>query len=117
MSLYKIDGPTYAFYRTFSRKNSTSAPRWLRKLKHELSGYKTNNGIPADRYLDALNILLTNDAKEWAKSYPKAVRLLTTPTLTKDTIDRFKLLFLNRFPSKALEISLVSIDIELSKLA
>ena len=60
---YKINRPLYAFYGTFSGKDSAS--RWLRKLEHELLGYKQADGqIPPDKYLDAFNMLFTNNTSD-----------------------------------------------------
>ena len=83
---YKINGPSYAFCGTFSGKDS--AIRWLRKLEHELSGYKQADGlIPPDKFLDAFNMLFTDEAGEWADSHPDAIRLLNTEEPTKATVD------------------------------
>lgn len=111
---YKIDGPTYAFCGTFSGKES--AARWLRKLDHELSGYKQDGSIPPDKYFDAFNMLLTDEAGDWADSYPEAVRLLNTEEPTKVTVETFKALLCERFPSKAAELSPVPFDVELAEL-
>ena len=112
---YKIDGPSYAFCGTFSGKDS--ATRWLRKLEHELSGYKQADGlIPPDKYLDAFNMLLTDDAGDWADSHPDAIRLLNSEEPTKATVDTFKALLCERFPSKAAEQAPVPFDVELAEL-
>ena len=112
---YQINGPLYAFCGTFSGKDS--AIRWLRKLEHELSGYKQADGlIPPDKYLDAFNMLLTDDAGDWADSHPNAIRLLNTKEPTKATVDTFKALLCERFPSKAAELTPVPFDVELAEL-
>ena len=64
---YKQTGPTFAMCGTFSGTTGISASRWLIKFNHEMKGYRTENGsIPADTYLESLNMLLTDDAADWA---------------------------------------------------
>ena len=83
---YKIDGPLYAFCGTFSGKESAAG--WLRKLDHELSGCKQDDSsILPDKYLDAINMLLTDKARDWANSHPEAVCLLNTEEPTKTTVE------------------------------
>jgi hypothetical protein len=115
MMSYKIDGPSYAFCGTFSGKDS--ATRWLRKLEHELSGYKQADGtIPPEKYLNAFNMLFTDEAGDWADSHPDAIRLLSTDEPTKTTVDTFKALLCERFPSKAAELTPIPFDVELAEL-
>ena len=43
------------------------ASRWLLRFDHEMEGYASLEGtVPSDRYLKCLNMLLTEDAAEWA---------------------------------------------------
>ena len=82
-----------------------------------MKGYKTVDGsIPPDTYLESLNMLLTDDAADWAESHPDAVRLLAEPEPTQVTVDNFKTLFCERFPTKAVEITPVPFDVELADL-
>ena len=114
---YRQQGPTFAICGTFSGTNGVPASRWLVKYNHEMKGYKTEDGsIPADTYLEFLNVLLTDDAADWAESHPDAVRLLNEPEPTQATVDSFKALFCNRFPTKAVEITPVPFDIEVQDL-
>lgn len=117
---YKLTGPTFAFCGTFSGKDASgiSAARWLKKFEHEMSGYKSENDgtIPAQTYLDSLSMLLTDDAAEWSESHPDAIRLLAETSPNPQTVDSFKSLFCERFPSKAVEVTPVPFDVELSDL-
>ena len=95
-----------------------SGARWLKKLGHELSGYKTaNEAIPADTYLNSLNMLLVEEAADWAESHPEAIRLLNEPSPTQDTVTAFKALFCDRFPSRAVEAAPIPFNVELAEIA
>lgn len=79
--------PTFAFCGTFSGKEGSSASRWLKKFEYELSYYKDNTGtIPTHIYLDQLDMLLTDDAADWAESHPDAARLLAERLLLKTLV-------------------------------
>ncbi len=82
----------------------------------KLSGYKVNDVINPTTYLDSLNMLLTDDAAEWAESHSEAVRLLAIKEPTAQDLANFKSLLCERFPTKAVEIFLISFDVELSEL-
>ena len=82
-----------------------------------MRGYRNEDGtIPADTYLESLNVLLTDDAADWAESHPDAIRLLSDPEPTQATVENFKALFCERFPTKAVEITPVPFDVELADL-
>ena len=113
---YQQSGPTFALCGTFSG-TTIAASRWLIKFNHEMKGYRSSDGnIPPDLYLESLNMLLTDDAADWAESHPEAVRMLSDPNPTADTVERFKSLFCDRFPSKIVELTPVSFDVELAEL-
>ena len=61
-------------------------------------------------------MLLTEDAADWAESHPDAIRMLADPDPTQATVDDFKALFCERFPSKIVETTPVAFDVELSDL-
>ena len=113
---YQMTGPSFAFCGTFSGNGSISAARWLRKYEHEMSGYKVDGVIPAVTYLENLSMLLTDDAAEWSESHPDAVRLLNETDPTPQAVESFKSLFCERFPSKAVEVTPIPFDVELSEL-
>ena len=114
---YTQTGPTFTICGTFSGTAGVPASRWLNKFNLEMRGYRTGDGsIPADIYLESLNVLLTDDAADWAESHPDAARLLTEPNPTQATVDDFKTLFCERFPIKAVEITPVPFDVELADL-
>jgi hypothetical protein len=93
-----------------------SVARWLKRLEHELSGYKVDGVIRPSTYLDSLNMLLTDDAAEWAESHPDAIHLLAIEEPTIQDLANFKSLLCERFPTKAVEISPIPFDVELSEL-
>lgn len=102
---YQQSGPTFSFCGTFSGAGNVSAARWIKRLEHELSGYKVNGVINPSTYLDSLNMLLTDDAAEWAESHPEAIRLLAIEEPTAQDLANFRSLLCERFPTKAVEIS------------
>lgn len=82
-----------------------------------MSGYRTADGdIQPDVYLGSLNMLFTEDASEWSKSHPDAVRLLAEPKPTHQTVTSLKSLLCDRFPSRVVEVVPVPIDVELAEL-
>lgn len=113
---YHQSGPIFAFCGTFSGAENVSAARWLKRLEHELSGYKVSGVINPSTYLNSLNMLLMDDAAEWAESHPDAIRLLAIEEPTAQDPASFRSLLCERFPTKAVEISPISFDPELSEL-
>jgi hypothetical protein len=114
MAAYQQSGPTFAFCDTFSGTGNVSVARWLKCLEHELSGYKVNGIINSNTYLDSLNVLLTDDAAEWAESHSEAIRLLAIEEPTAQ--DLVRSLLCERFSTKAVELSPIPFDVELSEL-
>ena len=57
-----------------------------------------------------------DDAAEWVESSPDAIRLMETPEPTQDTVNTFKSLFCEMFPSKAVEVTSVPYDLEVREL-
>lgn len=113
---YQQTGPTFAFCGTFSGLTIPAA-RWLTKFNHEMKGYRLPDGtIDPGLYLESLNMLLTDDASDWAESYPDAIRILADPDPTQEMVETFKARLCERFPSKNVEVTLVSFDVELAGL-
>ncbi len=115
MSYQQIDS-IFSFCDIFSDINHVFAARWLKRLKHKLSEYKIDEVINLVIYLNSLNMLLTNDVIKWAESHSDAIRLLSIENLTAQNLTSFKFLLCERFSSKAIEIFLISFDIELFEL-
>jgi len=113
---YQMTGPTFNFCGTFSGQGSISAQRWLKKYEHEMSGYKVEGIIPASMYLESLSILLIDEAADWSESHPDAIRLLNEASPSSQTVENFKVLLCERFPSKAVEMSPIPFDVELGDL-
>lgn len=107
--------PTFTFCGCFSGKGAMSAARWLRKLEHELNPYKIDGRIPPGRYMDSINLLLTDDAAEWAETNPDAARLLSEDEPTTESVLSFRNLFLERFPAKSVEPAAASFHTELGE--
>lgn len=114
---YKQTGPTFAFCGTFCGTKGVAASKWLKKFEHEMAGYKNNPGtIPPKLYLDSLDMLLTDDANDWAESHPEASRLLALDEPDQAAVDSFKSLICEKFPSKAIEVAAIPFDVEISEL-
>lgn len=112
-----MQDPTFTFCGTFSGKGTISASRWIEKLEFELTVYKINGVIPSVRFMTSIDLLLTDDAAQWAEINPDAARLLSLSKPTAKDVTTFKGLFQERFPAKSsIEISTVSFDQELQGL-
>jgi hypothetical protein len=61
-------------------------------------------------------MLFTDEAGDWADSYPNTIRLLSINKPIKTTIDIFKALLYKRFPFKAIELTPIPFNIELAEL-
>ena len=108
--------PDFKFCGKFSGK--TSAARWLKSFNHELECCKdeTTGRVPPGKYLSYLDLLMTEDAADWAEENPDAAKHLATDAPTQDTVDNFLALFKERFPSKAIETTPITFDSELADL-
>ena len=108
--------PTFNFCGRYTGKEM-SASRWLKLFDHELSEFRGEDGlVPPATYLRYLDLLLSGEAAEWVESNPEAVRLMATQSPTQATVSQFVSLLQERFPSKAVESSPVSFDLEVSEL-
>ena len=112
LSLFRAD---FKFCGFFSGKD-ISAAKWLKKLDWELEGYAANGIIPPHRYIQALDLLLTEDAAAWAESHLQAISILASPNPTTESVKNFKNLLTERFPAKSSEVLTISFDTELSEL-
>ncbi len=92
------------------------AAKWLKKLDWELEGYMVNGAIPPHRFIQAFELLLTEDASAWAETHPQAVHILNSDEPTADAVKSFRSLLCARFPMKSAEVSSISFDTELSEL-
>jgi len=114
--LYQQTDSIFSFCDIFSDINHVFAAHWLKRLKHKLSEYKINEVINLIIYLNSLNMLLTNNIVEWAKSHSDVIHLLSIKNLTAQNLTSFKFLLCKRFSSKAIEISFISFDVKLFEL-
>lgn len=111
--------PTFALCGTFSGTTDVTAERWLSKFDFEMEDYQDAEGrYPPTKYLGYLNMLLIEDAAKWSEKDPDARRLLaeakSNPTPT--TVDNFRTLFCESFPSKEIEVSPIPFEVELAEL-
>ena len=111
-----IPDPTFNFCGCFSGKGNISAARWLKKLEYELTPHRVDGTVPPSKLLECINLLLTDEAAEWAETNPDAARLLGDEKRTAETAFAFRNLFQERFPARSIDLPTVSFDIELSEL-
>ena len=112
MSTFRAD---FKFCGCFNGKD-IAASKWLKKLDWELEGYAVNGVIPSHRYIQAIDLLLTEDASAWAETNPQAIHLLSTDEPDAVTVRAFRGLLCERFPSKSSEISNTTFEAELTEL-
>lgn len=108
--------PMFTFCVTVSGKGNISAARWIKKLEFQLGSHKINGIIAAQRLLTSIDLLLIDEAARWAKTNPDAVWVLASLEPTNADVTTFKNLFQERFLAEAVEISVVSFNLEFSKL-
>ena len=108
--------PDFALCGPFNGKDSQSAARWLKKLEWELRKYSTSGAIDPAKFLQAVDLLLADDAVVWAETTPGITDLLEMPVPTNDNVAQFKALFTQQYPVKVLEATTVHFDSEISDL-
>ncbi len=52
----------------------------MKKLEHELVNFKMNGVVPPAKFLDSINLLLTDDAAEWAETNPESLPISQLPS-------------------------------------
>lgn len=92
------------------------AAKWLKKLDWELEGYAVDRKVPPHRFIQAFELLLTEDASNWAETHPQAVEILAKDDPEETDVRAFRNLLVARFPTKSAEVSSISFDTELSEL-
>ena len=75
-----------------------------------------NGAVPPATLLECINLLLTDEAAEWAVTNPDAARLLADKELTAETALAFRNLLQERFLARSIDSFTVSFDMELSEL-
>ena len=111
--------PSFDLCGKFSGNSEDSAERWLSKFDYEMEDFQNDDGTyPPKKYLNYLNMLLIEDAVKWAERDPDARRLLTEAKTnpTQTTVEDFRALFCESFPSQEIEISPISFEVELAEL-
>ena len=111
--------PTFALCGTFFGTTDVTAARWLDKFDFEMEDYQDSEGrFPPTKYLGYLNMLLVEDAAKWSEKDPDARRLLAEAKAapTPVTVDNFRALFCEAFPSREVEASPIPFEVELAEL-
>ncbi|MCJ1231382.1 hypothetical protein MMC12_008059, partial [Toensbergia leucococca] len=69
--------PTFFTCGTISEEAGQSGPRWAKKWMYDLTPVANPHGsIPPSKYLEAVNMLLCDEAELWAESTPEVADLL-----------------------------------------
>ncbi|KAF6222512.1 hypothetical protein HO173_013392 [Letharia columbiana] len=91
---YKSTGPQFTRSDCFFG-NGVSATQWLKHFHTIISGYE----YTLKQYLEWLDLLLMDDAGNWADTNSNAIRLLNELAPSQQTIISFTSLFCTRFES------------------
>lgn len=113
---YQRTGPDFRFCGQFNGKDGQSAGRWLKKFDWEMSGYKIDGQIPPKTYLEALDLLLIDEAAIWAESTVDIAIMLSNVAPTQVTVDQFRNAFTQKYPSQVIDVAPISFDAEMSDL-
>lgn len=71
---------------------------------------------PPRKYLKFANLLLTDEAAEWAEPNPDVITILTNPAPDQAAVARFKALLQDRFPAKSGELVTSTFESALEEL-
>ena len=96
--------PTYEFCRTYN--GLELAVRWIKRLEFDLRGLDRGYITP-EQYLSSVDLLLMGEAADWVESSLE-ISVILAGSYTKESLQRFLLLFKERFPSKAAEVITIS---------
>lgn len=94
----------FEFCRTYD--GSEPAARWLKRLEFDLRGLDKSD-ISPKQYLSSVDLLLMGEAADWTESSPEISTILAGSHIKK-SLQRFLMLFKERFPSKAFEAVIIS---------
>ena len=76
----------FSFCSKFSGKDA-SATRWLKSFKHELEDFEEDGKVPPHIFIKYFDLLLSEDAADWAEANPEVSRLIETENPTTETVD------------------------------
>ncbi|SLM40420.1 hypothetical protein LPUS_11218 [Lasallia pustulata] len=111
------NGPDFSLCGPFNGRNGQTAARWLKKLEWELKRCSSTQGtITPAEYLQAVELLLVDDAAVWAETTPGIAELLEDLDPTEDTLAQFKALFLQKYPTKTLDTPAIHFDSKIADL-
>src|SRR5437773_1144974 len=96
---YRQIGPDFHSCGVFCGTYGQSAAQWFQQFEKEMAYYAVKNGsISPDKYLQMVDVLLGEDAAYWVDTNPGVMALLSDSNPTQATVDRVKMLFMERFP-------------------
>ena len=94
------DNLTFVLSKAFTGTGNVTGARWLKMFEHDIRSLKRNHVFPPARYLHYLDMLLADEAADWADGTPEVSELLNTDQPTQETVERVKTLFKDRFSAK-----------------
>lgn len=110
--------PDFRLCGKFSGKDGQSAARWMKQLEFELSdaGFDGINTIPPFTFIQAVDLLLVDEAANWAEGTPDVSALLSNPSPGPEDVAEFKTLFISQYPARQLDTPLLTVDSEIQDL-
>ena len=112
ITMFRIDFKSCGFY----NGKDILVTKQLKKLDWKLEGYIVDGSIPLHRYIQAFELLLTEDVYNQVETYPQTIQILDLDKSKDKSIIPFRSLLYTRFPIKSIEVSLISFNIKLLKL-
>ena len=111
-----VNSSDFALCRSFNEKNDQSVTQWLKKLEWELKRHFSTEFIDSADFLQAVNLLLTDNTAVWAEITSLITELLKTSASTANTVMQFKMLFIQQYSNKVSEVSVVHFNSEIADL-
>ncbi len=88
---YERQGPDFKFCGQFTGRDG-SALRWLKRLDYELERWKKTDGtIPPEKYIQAFDLLISENALAYVEAHRVASSILyTKEATTAERVDTFR---------------------------
>ena len=72
--------------------------------------------IPLSKYIQAVDLLLINNAAVWAKTALSVINIVFNPYLTQSTVNNLKALIIKKYPAHILKPVMFSYDTDITNL-
>ena len=109
--------PTFRLSGPFSGAEGISASTWLKKLQYDLKPYyQLGSSAYAFEYIEAIDVLWTEEAAEWAEGNSLMQARITKLSPTSDDVEAIKQLMQDSFPQRSSEVHTFDIKTEFENL-